>query len=147
MRKIALCSIMLFLVLFTLACGSKVTSGTLTATSINVGTSYPETISAYGTSFYSFTPSSTGSYTVSLTGITPVTTGSPNISWELFVYVSDSIDDYYSYTPVTECNPTHTASATEVVSGISLTAGTKYLLWIDEWNSVAANYSLIVTIP
>jgi hypothetical protein len=126
-------------------CNSKkkadVTGYTLTA--ITIGTTYSESIPAFGSNLYVFTASTTGNHTVSVTGITAATS---NIDWNLYDYISDNYSDY-NFVITKAYSESSTTNGDEVKSLISLTAGKKYMLILDEWNTVATNYTLKVTQP
>ena len=109
---------------------SPVSLGTASTTITHAGS-----ISADGTSFYTFTTGSTaGTYTISLTNT------HSDLSWDLF-----SNSGFTSL--VRYCDNFVTIGANNEICSATLTAGTTYYLAVDEWDIVAGTFTLTVTSP
>ena len=108
---------------------SPVNLGTASTTIIHAGS-----ISADGTSFYTFTTGSTsGSYTISLTNT------HSDLSW--------AFADSGFTAPIMMCDTFVTPGANNEICSAPLTAGTVYYLAVDEWDTVAGTYTLTVIPP
>jgi hypothetical protein len=110
---------------------SPVNLGTASTTITHAGS-----ISAEGTSFYTFTAGSTaGSYTISLT----------NTHSDLLWAVLSNSD--FMNGILMECDNFVTAGANNEICSVTLSAGTTYYLGVAEWDKVAGTFTLTIIPP
>jgi hypothetical protein len=109
---------------------SPVSLGTASTTITHAGS-----ISADGTSYYTFTTGSTaGSYTISLTNTMS------DLSWDAY-----SNSGFTSL--VRHCDNFVIPVANNEICSVTLSAGTTYYLAVDEWDVVAGTFTLTITPP
>ena len=110
------------------------------ASPVNLGTpattiTHAGSVSAYGTSFYTFTTGLTsGYYTISLTNT------HSDLSWAF-------ADSGFTTPIIMICDNFETPGANNEICSVTLTAGTTFYLAVDEWDTVAGTYTLTIAPP
>jgi hypothetical protein len=102
---------------------------------VTIGVPRASSVSAYGTSYYSFVATSASTATISLTNT------QSDLTWVLF---SDS-----TYTTIVDlCDNFPTpGSANETCTTPALANGATYYLMVDEWDTIAGTFTQTVVQP